>query len=286
MLETSLMTTMSFKSNDAPVIFLWEITHVISALLWCWYLLKIQWFRWCNKVLYSLYAFIALSFDILHLWHQHMCGNGSWHTYAMRSVLPPGTGCDSRYGSKEGSNDSGLESTKRCPMNQKFHWNGQLLSVFHWRFLQDCQANDSLAGKEGWVQVDPSVSRIFWDIEEKVDDSTNIDSARCPQAIFSILWCFIYQTGMCVNVGRESSGILVPTVEDSWEELPRSWSEASSSGSCTADLETLFVWAEVWYLHGSQESQVHIHSVRAKHEAAKMARVNKKLWSGNTLSPR
>jgi hypothetical protein len=24
-----------------------------------------------------------------------MCGNGSWHTYAMRLVLPPGTGCDS-----------------------------------------------------------------------------------------------------------------------------------------------------------------------------------------------
>jgi hypothetical protein len=25
-----------------------------------------------------------------------MCENGSWHTYAMRSVLPPGTGCDTR----------------------------------------------------------------------------------------------------------------------------------------------------------------------------------------------
>jgi hypothetical protein len=59
-----------------------------------WHLLKIQCFRWCNKVLYSLYTFIALSFDILHLWRQHMCGNGSWHTYGMRSVLPPGTGCD------------------------------------------------------------------------------------------------------------------------------------------------------------------------------------------------
>jgi hypothetical protein len=23
-----------------------------------------------------------------------MCGNGSWHTYGMRSILPPGTGCD------------------------------------------------------------------------------------------------------------------------------------------------------------------------------------------------
>ena len=26
-----------------------------------------------------------------------MCGNGSWHTYAMRLVLPPGTGCDTNY---------------------------------------------------------------------------------------------------------------------------------------------------------------------------------------------
>jgi hypothetical protein len=25
-----------------------------------------------------------------------MCGNGSWHTYGMRSVPPPGTGCDSK----------------------------------------------------------------------------------------------------------------------------------------------------------------------------------------------
>jgi hypothetical protein len=25
-----------------------------------------------------------------------MCGNGSWHTYGMRSVLPPGTGCDNQ----------------------------------------------------------------------------------------------------------------------------------------------------------------------------------------------
>ena len=27
------------------------------------------------------------SFDILHLWHQRMCGNRSWHIYAMHSVL-------------------------------------------------------------------------------------------------------------------------------------------------------------------------------------------------------
>src|SRR6187455_3864806 len=31
-----------------------------------------------------------------------MCGNGSWHTYGMRSVLPPGTGCDTSAQSCKG----------------------------------------------------------------------------------------------------------------------------------------------------------------------------------------
>jgi hypothetical protein len=69
---------------------------------------------------------------------------------------------------------------------------------------------------------------------------------------------------MCVNAGRESSGILVPIVEDSWEELSYSWYGISSRGSCIEDLEALSFWAEVWYLHGSQEPQVHIHSIRVK----------------------
>jgi hypothetical protein len=29
-----------------------------------------------------------------------MCGNGYWHTYGMRSVLPPRTGCDINLGRK------------------------------------------------------------------------------------------------------------------------------------------------------------------------------------------
>jgi hypothetical protein len=91
---------------------------------------------------------------------------------------------------------------------------------------------------------------------------------------------------MCVNAGRESGGILVPPVEDSWEELSYSWSGASSSGSCIEDLEALFVWTEVWYLHGPQESQIYIHPVRAKHETSKMARADQRLWAGDSLSPR
>jgi hypothetical protein len=60
MLETLmeiLSTTMNSKSNDAPVIFLWEIASVIYfRFTLMWYLFKIQWCRWCNKVLYSLFT--------------------------------------------------------------------------------------------------------------------------------------------------------------------------------------------------------------------------------------
>ena len=143
-----------------------------------------------------------------------------------------------------------------------------------------------LCCKEGWVQVDPSMPEVLWDIEGEVDNGTSTDSARCSQAILSTLWCFVHRTGMCVDAGRESSGILVPTVEDSWEELPHTRSGISSSGSCTKDLEALFVWAKVWYLHRSQEPQGHIHSVGVKHETTKMTRIDQRLWAGDSLSPR
>jgi hypothetical protein len=64
----------STKSNDAPVIFLWKIAHVISVVLWWWNYLRHLCLDDVIKLLYSLYTFIALSFDILHLWRQHMCG--------------------------------------------------------------------------------------------------------------------------------------------------------------------------------------------------------------------
>jgi hypothetical protein len=91
---------------------------------------------------------------------------------------------------------------------------------------------------------------------------------------------------MCVNARRESSGVLVPTVEDSWEKLSNTWSGVSSSGSCTEDLEALSIRAEVWYLYRPQESQIYIHLVRVEHEAVKMAGTNQRLWTGDTLSTR
>jgi transposase InsO family protein len=46
-----------------------------------------------------------------------MCGNGSWHTYGMRSVLPPGTGCDTNQDTLKGflrraQNEFGLRIKK------------------------------------------------------------------------------------------------------------------------------------------------------------------------------
>jgi hypothetical protein len=73
MKKTLQMMLTSTKSNDAPVIFLWKSVHV----LFYWTLMMILLRHYCPddviKLLYSLYAFIALSFDILHLWHQYMC---------------------------------------------------------------------------------------------------------------------------------------------------------------------------------------------------------------------
>jgi hypothetical protein len=57
--------------------------------------------------------------------------------------------------------------------------------------------------------------RIIRDVEVEVNNSSSVGSARCSQAILSVLRCFVHRTGMCVDVGRESSDILVPTVEDS-----------------------------------------------------------------------
>jgi hypothetical protein len=46
------------------------------------------------KLLYSLYAFMHCLL-IYYTCDVNICvENGSWHTYAMHSVLPPRTGCD------------------------------------------------------------------------------------------------------------------------------------------------------------------------------------------------
>jgi hypothetical protein len=48
-----------------------------------------------------------------------MCGNGSWHTYGMHSVLPPGTGRDTSPTTRafsspmSATNASWLRTTKR-----------------------------------------------------------------------------------------------------------------------------------------------------------------------------
>jgi hypothetical protein len=72
---------------------------------------------------------------------------------------------------------------------------------------------------------------------------------------------------MRVDARGKSCGLLVPIAEGSWEELPNPWPRVGSSGSRTKDMDALSVWAEMWCLHKPQESEVHIHSVRAEYEA-------------------
>jgi hypothetical protein len=88
---------------------------------------------------------------------------------------------------------------------------------------------------------------------------------------------------MCVDARGNSSGILVLTVEGSWEELSNPWPRVSRSGSCTEDMEALSVWAEVPCLYRPQEFEVHIHPVGAEYETTKMVRADERLWIGNSL---
>jgi hypothetical protein len=81
--------TISTESSDAPVIFLWEITHVISAILWWWYHLRLLKSRWCNKVMILSFTPLLHCLLIYYTCNVNICvENGSWHTYAMHSVLP------------------------------------------------------------------------------------------------------------------------------------------------------------------------------------------------------
>jgi hypothetical protein len=88
------MMLTSTKSNDVPVIFLWKIAHVLSAILWWWYYLRHLCLDDVIKLLYSPYAFIALSFDILHLWLQNMCGKWILAHICYAFGFAPKTGCD------------------------------------------------------------------------------------------------------------------------------------------------------------------------------------------------
>jgi hypothetical protein len=63
----------STESNDASVIFLWKIAYVIPAVIWWWNYLRHLCLDDVIMLLYSLYAFITLPFDILHLLSQYMC---------------------------------------------------------------------------------------------------------------------------------------------------------------------------------------------------------------------
>jgi hypothetical protein len=95
MRKTLTMGMMSTKSSDAPVIFLWKIAHVIPTVLWWRYYLRYLCLDDVIKLTYSLCAFIALSFDILHLWCQHICGKWILAHICYAFDFAPKTGCDS-----------------------------------------------------------------------------------------------------------------------------------------------------------------------------------------------
>ena len=105
-----------------------------------------------------------------------------------------------------------------------------------------------------------------WSGKREVDYNTYLIHAWCSQAILSVLWCFLHWVGMCANARRESHCVFISTAEGPWEELSHAWLGISSSGSCIENMEALFIWEEVWCLHGPQESKVYLHPVRVEYE--------------------
>ena len=60
------------------------------------------------KLLYSLYAFIALSFDILHLWRQYMCGKWILAHICYAFGFAPRTRCDTTRTTKQRQRKEGV----------------------------------------------------------------------------------------------------------------------------------------------------------------------------------
>jgi hypothetical protein len=92
------MVTMSTESSDAPVYFLWKITHTISVVLWWWYYLRLLSLNDVIKLWYSLlrlyyiviwYITLVTSTYVWKMDHGHIC-------YAFG--FAPKTGCDSDRG--------------------------------------------------------------------------------------------------------------------------------------------------------------------------------------------
>jgi hypothetical protein len=90
--------------------------------------------------------------------------------------------------------------------------------------------------------VDPEMPRALQSAEREVDYNVCLSLIWCAQALLGVLWCLLHRFGMCVDARGKSCGLLVPTTESSWEELPNPWPRVGSSGSCTEDMEALPVW--------------------------------------------
>jgi hypothetical protein len=83
---------MNTESNDAPVIFLWEITHV-SFRFTLMIHFKILLSRCCNIDYSTLFTPLLHCLLIYYTCDVNICvENRSCHTYAMHSVLPPKPG--------------------------------------------------------------------------------------------------------------------------------------------------------------------------------------------------
>jgi hypothetical protein len=94
MRKTVTMVMMSSESSDAPIILLWEITHVISAVLLSWYYLRLLSLDDVIKLLYSLLCLYYIVFWYITLVTSTYVWKMDPGTHMLCIRFSPKTGCD------------------------------------------------------------------------------------------------------------------------------------------------------------------------------------------------
>jgi hypothetical protein len=111
-----------------------------------------------------------------------------------------------------------------------------------------------------------------------------VGSTRHQEVIQRILWCIRHEYWRRINVKWSCNWLCFMTAQTPWRALPHLLPRALGCHSCIESLEALSLGKSSPYLHGSQESEISIHSAWLEHETMKLTRINQGLWVWSILS--
>jgi hypothetical protein len=91
---------------------------------------------------------------------------------------------------------------------------------------------------------------------------------------------------MCSNTTWQDYYLCFTTIEEAWTELAYTWFTDGGRNSYFEDLEALLVWRSLWYLHISQEFEVHLFAEESKSKVEEMDGTAEQLWLYYTVPPK